>query len=101
MLVKRYGLQLDDSGMVQHHGDLTVFPAEYFSPKNLFEKKVEMGTETVCDHHFEGQWVKRNPLFVMKRAMHRIVQFLLGKRVHGKDQQRTRLNYSQECAYRM
>src|SRR3546814_9510577 len=50
MLVKRYGLQLDDSGMVQHHGDLTVFPAEYFSPKNLFEKKVEMGTETVCVH---------------------------------------------------
>src|SRR5690606_14166680 len=82
MLVKRYGLQLNDSGIIQRTGDLTLFPAMYFSPKNLFEKGIEMGEETDCVHHFEGQWVKRTPLFVIKRAMHRMVLFLFGQRVH-------------------
>ncbi|MEC3879547.1 glycosyltransferase family 32 protein [Parapedobacter sp. 10938] len=82
ILRQRYKLQPDASDMVQHYEDLSIFPAVYFSPKNLFTKNIEVGVETVCVHHFEGQWVKHTPLFAMKHMMHRLVLFLLGRRAH-------------------
>ncbi|MGV3763105.1 glycosyltransferase family 32 protein [Parapedobacter sp.] len=84
MLRQRYGLPPNAPGVVRHYEDLTTFPAVYFSPKNLFTKGMETGTETVCVHHFEGQWVKRTPWFVMKHMMHRAVLLLLGERTHRK-----------------
>lgn len=83
-LQQRYNLPSDAPREVRHYDDLTTFPAVYFSPKNLFAKEIPVGTETVCVHHFEGQWVKRTPFFIVKRTMHKVVMVLFGQRTHRK-----------------
>ncbi|MFB2119328.1 glycosyltransferase family 32 protein [Parapedobacter sp. 2B3] len=84
VIQQQYGVAGRKWDVLEDRHELTLFPATYFSPKNLFTKKTEIGQETVCVHHFEGQWVKRTPLFVLKSFAHRAVLFLFGQEVHNK-----------------
>lgn len=84
VLQKHHRLHSSDSTSVRYYGDLTTFPAVYFSPKNIFAKDIQVESETICIHHFEGQWVKHTPFFVVKRMMHQVVLFLFGQKAHQK-----------------
>ncbi len=37
--------------------DITIFPSEYFSPKNFFDSSLNVTQNTVAVHHFEGGWI--------------------------------------------
>ena len=54
---------------------ICVFPPEYFSPKNVKNKRIIKTENTVAIHHFEGSWIPWH-----KRWVHP-VQKLLGPKI--------------------
>ncbi|MBP5406291.1 glycosyl transferase [bacterium] len=49
------GLVLDNS--FQEIDGLTIFPAEYFAPKEYFSGKINLTENTYSIHHFDASWV--------------------------------------------
>ena len=48
---------LEKNGELQHIGNLTVLPAEYFSPKNLYTRVINITGNTHSIHHYDASWV--------------------------------------------
>ena len=51
----RNGLILN--GKKQTVADFTLFPQEYFCPKNYISKELEVTPNTYAIHHFDGSWL--------------------------------------------
>lgn len=65
ILLKK-GLKLDNS--IQEIEGLTIFPAEYFAPKEFFSGKINLTENTYSIHHFDASWVEVNyGLGIMKK----------------------------------
>jgi hypothetical protein len=58
--------------------DLTIFPADRFSPKCRFTGKVLQTSETVTIHHFDGKWVDATLVQSGKVTVHRLLIRMLG-----------------------
>ncbi|MBO4699782.1 glycosyl transferase [bacterium] len=54
ILLKK-GLKFDNS--IQEIDGLTIFPAEYFAPKEFFSGKINLTANTYSIHHFDASWV--------------------------------------------
>lgn len=54
-LCVKCGLKLD--GTFQELDNITIFPPDYFSPKNYKTGELNMSKNTVCIHHFDGSWI--------------------------------------------
>ena len=80
---KIFGIKLFDNGKIQKFGGLTMYPYWYFSPKNYFSSKLELKPETVAIHRFASAWGP-NKKRKWTLVVHRIVIFLIGKKLHDK-----------------
>lgn len=65
-------------------GELVLFPARFFSPKNPHTGKVRRDRDTHTVHHFDGQWVDKNWQHGAKRLMHNLLTRSLGEVGHRK-----------------
>lgn len=63
ILLKK-GLKFDNS--IQEIEGLTIFPAEYFAPKEYFSGKITLTKNTYSIHHFDAYWVN-NGLGMIKK----------------------------------
>jgi hypothetical protein len=62
---------------------LTLYPSEYFSPKNIHFNKIKITNNTYTIHHFDGNWVRRNYFYYIKLFFHQIVILLFGQKIHN------------------
>lgn len=62
LLKKNYKLSeissINDAYATQNDGFIPVFAPEFFSPKSYRTKKIDVTSNTVCIHHFDGSWKK-------------------------------------------
>lgn len=63
---------------------LQLFPYTYFSPKDYNIGKIDVTHESYTVHHFDGKWIKKGLAFSVKRSIHKIVYFFLGREGHNK-----------------
>ncbi len=63
---------------------IAIFPYEYFSPKNIYLKRIEKSSKTVAIHHFEGSWVERNFNYYFKGKLHQSLYIIGGKSFHDR-----------------
>lgn len=54
-LAKSYGLT-DDTGKIQQVLDMTIYPREYFAPKDYFTGRLRLTRNTYSIHHFDSTW---------------------------------------------
>lgn len=82
VLQSTYGVDLSGSDAVQRIDSLglTIFPAEYFSPKSRYTGEIRSTRNTVAIHHFDGQWVEKNAVYYLKQAVHRFLIRALGEK---------------------
>lgn len=52
--LSQHGLKIDNS--FQKLNDITIFPKDYFYPKNYITSKINLTDNTVCIHHYLGSW---------------------------------------------
>ncbi len=62
---------------------LTLYPAEYFSPKNIHLGRIKSTKNTYTIHHFDGTWVKNDFYNYVKNYIHKILILFLGQRLHN------------------
>ena len=54
-IFSQYGLELNNS--LQTVRTMTIFPSEYFCPKNPRNGVLNITSNTACIHHFDGSWL--------------------------------------------
>jgi hypothetical protein len=62
---------------------LALYPAEYFSPKNIHIEKINITTNTYTIHHYDGSWISKNFAYQAKQALHHLLIFLAGQKGHN------------------
>lgn len=68
---------------VESHG-LHILPYFYFSPKDYNIGKIDINDDTYCVHHFDGKWVKKGFLPVLKKNVHKLIYLVAGRKGHNK-----------------
>jgi hypothetical protein len=68
------GLELNDK--LQNFNDLTVYPSEYFCPKNYDEYYFNITKNTKALHHYAGSWYSPKTKWLMWFRIHIIKRFL-------------------------
>ncbi|MDE1892473.1 MAG: glycosyl transferase [Betaproteobacteria bacterium] len=63
--------------------NLTLYPAEFFSPKNAYTKRIARTSATRAIHHFDGHWVEQTVKQKLKNGAHRTLG-IFGEEVHRK-----------------
>lgn len=67
------GLELNNQ--LQTVADVTLYPNDYFCPKDCVTGKINLTKNTVTIHHFDGSWVPQ------KNKVKAKIQKILGKRI--------------------
>jgi mannosyltransferase OCH1-like enzyme len=62
---------------------ISIYPCDYFSPKNIYFNRINKTKNTVAIHHFDGKWVEKNLRFQLKRIFHRALYKMGGKIFHN------------------
>lgn len=60
----KYGLQLNNT--LQTINGLTLFPSEYFCPKDSNSGKITLTENTYTIHHFDGSWLSEETKYAKK-----------------------------------
>ena len=47
---------LKDNGTLQHIGNITLYPKEYFNPKDMLTGVLEITNNTYSIHHYDASW---------------------------------------------
>ena len=78
-VMKKHGFVQD--GNKQEYKDITVFPVDYFCPRQT-TGEVLMTANTFCDHHFVGSWTNKDnnwklrlATIIGQRNMTRLIKF--------------------------
>lgn len=79
----RYGFKPNGKMLQIDSEKLAIYPCDYFSPKNIYYKKIKRTSNTVAIHHFDGSWVKKDGGYRMKQFFHRLLYALGGKMFHS------------------
>jgi hypothetical protein len=79
----RYGLKSNGKMRFIKDDGIAIYPCEYFSPKNIYFKKIKKTVLTVAIHHFSGSWYKKTNKMVVKQIFHQLLYKLGGKSFHN------------------
>lgn len=76
-----------DKGLVQNNtyqdfdGLCTMYPAEYFCPKDHRTGKIKITSNTVCIHHFAGSWYEHNTLMHARHKLKVLIAKVFGDKI--------------------
>ncbi len=79
----RYRLKSNGKMRFINNEGLAIYPCEYFSPKNIYFKKIQKTGHTVAIHHFNGSWYKKTGKTIIKQIFHQLLYKLCGKLFHN------------------
>ena len=54
---------------IQEIDGLTIFPAEYFDPKDFYSGKIHLAENTCSIHHYDASWVTEGPGLIRKERL--------------------------------
>jgi mannosyltransferase OCH1-like enzyme len=84
ILKREYQIKTDafSTATIEKAG-LTLYPWDYFSPKNAYLNKTVITQNTYTIHHFDGSWVDKNFRYHAKVFIHKTIILLLGQKIHN------------------
>lgn len=74
----------DTPDQLQKLSDVTLYPYDYFSPKNYQTKKVNKTHNTHSIHHFDGAWIDDSYKIKLKKLLHTILNGIFGNQLYIK-----------------
>jgi mannosyltransferase OCH1-like enzyme len=80
---KTYGIFTDRGKVVLLQDGMTIYPHDFFSPKNYYFSKITTTINTVSIHHLLGSWIEKDPRYLLKRRLHQLLYILGGKSFHN------------------
>lgn len=64
-IMQKKGLKRQDDGFL-HCGEITIYPEEYFCPKNYYTGELTITPNTCAIHHYTATWHKNTKTFIEK-----------------------------------
>ncbi len=58
-ILKSHGLKVPCQGDIQQLNEITIYPKDYFCPKDFNTGLVELTENTATIHHFDGSWLSK------------------------------------------
>lgn len=80
---REYKKRLTDKGQIIKTGGGTVYPYDWFSPKNVYSGKTAETENTYCVHHFNSSWLQKNAWVQITRFVHLCMIAVLGRKNHN------------------
>lgn len=74
----------DQPNRIQFLPGLTLYSADYFSPKNYQISRIQTTANTYTIHHFDGQWLSPTFKNKAKRVIHKVLYKIFGEQYHTK-----------------
>ncbi len=78
-----YNIKLIDKGVVVENNKNMIYPYNYFSPKNLYNEKINDDEKTYCIHHFNASWYELSISIKFKHLIHVLMIKTLGKKIYN------------------
>jgi mannosyltransferase OCH1-like enzyme len=78
----RYPFKANGKMQFINNENIAIYPCDYFSPKNIYFKRIKKTSNTVSIHHFDGSWVKKDGKYILKQIFHQLLYRLGGKSFH-------------------
>ena len=63
---------------------ITIYPYDFFSPKDIYFDKINITGNTITIHHFDGSWVKKDMKYSLKRKFHQVLYKIGSKVFHDR-----------------
>jgi mannosyltransferase OCH1-like enzyme len=82
IVAKKYRFTPNKNLQFTNIEDISIYPCDYFSPKNIYFKQIKRTVNTVAIHHFDGSWFPKNKKYILKQILHQTLYRLLGKSLH-------------------
>ena len=74
---------IDDPNVILVLPEISLFPSDYFSPKNYQTKKLKLTDNTYTIHHFDGNWLDYSGFDFLKKTIHRLLFVAFGSEIHA------------------
>ena len=72
----------DCTTLVLKFPEISIFPSEYFSPKNYQTKQLYVTENTYTIHHFDGKWISQTLNSKVKSSIHILLNKFFGNKMH-------------------
>lgn len=63
--------------------NIEIKPFYFFSPKDYNIGKICVNENTYTIHHFDGKWLKKGHVYNLKRRIHCLLYYILGRKGHN------------------
>lgn len=63
---------------------MQLLPYTFLSPKDFSIGKIDITNETYCVHHYDGKWLEGGIIQKIKRHIHIVIYYCLGRTAHNK-----------------
>jgi uncharacterized protein YjlB len=84
ILRTNYRIYPDASGIPTYKNiGLTLYPADFFSPKSAHSGKIKITSNTCTIHHFDGNWITKDFFYHVKQNIHKVLIALTGQKGHN------------------
>lgn len=72
----------DNYSSILDLSQISIFPSEYFSPKNYQTKTLAITAKTYTIHHFDGKWIPQTLNNKLKVQIHILLKKVFGSKIH-------------------
>ncbi|MEI6679645.1 MAG: glycosyltransferase [Mariniphaga sp.] len=79
----RFGFKSNGKMQEIKNPSVKIYPCDFFSPKNIYFKKIKRTGNTVAIHHFHGSWYKKTNMMILKQIFHQFLYLIGGKSFHN------------------
>ena len=79
---RRFGFKANGEIQLATNDGIAIYPCDYFSPKNIYFKRINKTSNTVAIHYFAGSWLRKNGSYYLKQFFHQMLYLLGGKTFH-------------------
>lgn len=70
--------------VITNNPDINLFDFDYFSPKDYNVGKIYKTKNSYTIHHFEGKWETVNLSYKVKKMIHIMMYYTIGRKLHNK-----------------
>ncbi|MFQ2377040.1 glycosyltransferase family 32 protein [Aeromonas veronii] len=75
-----FGLKINNKKQTLLNSSVTIYPKDYFCPKNHYSEKIILSDNSYAIHHFSGSW--KTPKDKFKQKIHKMIISLVGENAH-------------------
>lgn len=72
------------TNVMKKYCNIKLYQFDFFSPKDYYIGEILISKNTYTIHHFDGKWEVVNLSYRLKKAIHKLLYYTIGRELHNK-----------------